>query len=49
MDLVMASAKKYSPAVPQEKRLIRTIQAWGELWCSGKLKLADKAGFDRPE
>jgi branched-chain amino acid transport system substrate-binding protein len=45
MDIVMASAKKYSPAVPQEKRLNRTIQAWGDallLWEA--MKKADKAG-----
>jgi branched-chain amino acid transport system substrate-binding protein len=45
MDIVVASAKKYSPAVPQEKRLIRTVQAWGDalvLWEA--MKRADKAG-----
>jgi branched-chain amino acid transport system substrate-binding protein len=45
MDIVVASAKKYSPGVPQEKRLIRTIQAWGDaliIWES--MKRADKAG-----
>ena len=45
MDIVVASAKKYSPAVPQEKRLIRTLQAWGDalvLWEA--MKRADKAG-----
>ncbi len=45
MDIVVAAAKKYSPAIPQEKRLNRTIQAWGDaliLWES--MKRADKAG-----
>jgi branched-chain amino acid transport system substrate-binding protein len=45
MDIVVASAKKYSPATPQEKRLIRTVQAWGDalvLWEA--MKRADKAG-----
>jgi branched-chain amino acid transport system substrate-binding protein len=45
MDIIVASAKKYSPAVPQEKRLIRTVQAWGDalvLWEA--MKRADKAG-----
>lgn len=45
MDIVVASAKKYSPGVPQEKRLIRTIQAWANalvLWEA--LIRADKAG-----
>jgi len=45
MDIVVAAAKKYSPGVPQEKRLNRTIQAWGDaliLWES--MKRADKAG-----
>jgi branched-chain amino acid transport system substrate-binding protein len=45
MDIVVASAKKFSPAVPQEKRLIRTVQAWGNalvLWEA--MKRADKAG-----
>jgi len=46
MDIVVASAKKYSPGVPQEKRLIRTIQAWGDaliLWEA--MKRAEKAGI----
>jgi branched-chain amino acid transport system substrate-binding protein len=45
MEIVVASAKKYSPATPQEKRLIRTVQAWGDalvLWEA--MKRADKAG-----
>jgi branched-chain amino acid transport system substrate-binding protein len=45
MDKVVEYAKKYNPGVPAEKRLIRTIQAWGDvmiLWEA--LKRADKAG-----
>ncbi|MCP4666996.1 MAG: ABC transporter substrate-binding protein [Deltaproteobacteria bacterium] len=45
MDLVVAMAKKYNPGVPQKKRLIRTVQAWGDaliVWEA--LKRADKAG-----
>jgi branched-chain amino acid transport system substrate-binding protein len=45
MEIVVAAAKKYSPGVPQEKRLIRTLQAWGDamvLWEA--MKRADKAG-----
>ncbi len=45
MDNVVESAKKYHPGVPQSKRLIRTVQAWGDaliLWEA--LKRADKAG-----
>lgn len=45
MDIVVASAKKYNPGVPQKKRLIRTVQAWGDaliLWEA--MKRADKAG-----
>lgn len=45
MDIVVASAKKYNPLIPQEKRLIRTVQAWGAaliLWEA--MKRADKAG-----
>jgi len=45
MDVVVATAKKYNPAVSQEKRLNRTLQAWGDaliLWEA--LKRADKAG-----
>lgn len=35
MDVIVATAKKYSPGVPQDKRLNRTVQAWGDalvLW-----------------
>ncbi|MBW1720767.1 MAG: ABC transporter substrate-binding protein [Deltaproteobacteria bacterium] len=45
MDIVVATAKKYHPGIPQEKRLIRTVQAWGDaliVWEA--LKRADKAG-----
>ena len=45
MDIVVASAKKYNPGVPQSKRLNRTPQAWGDalvLWEA--MKRADKAG-----
>ena len=45
MDVVVATAKKYNPGVPQGKRLNRTVQAWGDamvLWEA--MKRADKAG-----
>ena len=45
MDVVVDSAKKYSPGVPVENRLNRTLQAWGDamvLWEA--MKRADKAG-----
>jgi branched-chain amino acid transport system substrate-binding protein len=45
MGLVVAAAKKYNPGVPQSKRLIRTVQAWGDaliLWEA--MKRADKTG-----
>ncbi len=45
MDVVVKTAKKYNPGIPQEKRLNRTIQAWGDallLWEA--MKRADKAG-----
>jgi branched-chain amino acid transport system substrate-binding protein len=45
MDKVVAYAKKYNPGIPAEKRLIRTIQGWGDvmiLWEA--LKRADAAG-----
>ena len=47
MDIVVASAEKYSPGVPIGKRLNRTVQAWGDalvLWEA--LKRADAAGVD---
>ena len=45
MDLVVESAKKYNPGVPPNRRLIRSVQAWGNallLWEA--LIRADKAG-----
>jgi branched-chain amino acid transport system substrate-binding protein len=45
MNAVVESAKKYNPGVPEEKRLIRTVQAWGDallLWEA--MIRADKAG-----
>ena len=45
MPKVVEYAKKYNPGVPQEKRLIRTVQAWSNvlgLWEA--MKRADKAG-----
>jgi len=45
MDKVVEYAKKSNPGVPLEKRMIRTVQAWGDvmiLWEA--LKRADKAG-----
>lgn len=45
MEKVVEYAKKYNPGIPAEKRLNRTIQAWGDvliLWEA--LKRADKAG-----
>lgn len=45
MDKVVEYAKKYNPGIPREKRLIRTVQAWGDvlvLWEA--LKRADNAG-----
>ena len=45
MDKLVEYAKKYNPGIPQSKRLIRTVQAWGDalvLWEA--MKRADKAG-----
>jgi branched-chain amino acid transport system substrate-binding protein len=45
MDKVVEYAKKYNPGIPVEKRLIRTVQGWGDvmiLWEA--LKRADTAG-----
>ena len=45
MEKVVEYAKKYNPGIPAEKRLNRTVQAWGDvliLWEA--LKRADKAG-----
>ena len=45
METVVATAKKYNPGVPQDKRLIRTIQAWGDaLILRESMIRADKAG-----
>jgi len=42
---VVAYAKKYNPGVPQEKRLIRTVQAWSNVLALAEaMKRADKAG-----
>ncbi len=44
MDKVVEYAKKYNPGIPVEKRLIRTVQGWGDvmiLWEA--LKRADAA------
>jgi len=47
MDIVVASAEKYSPGVPLAKRLNRTIQAWGDALITWEaLKRADKKGID---
>ena len=45
MDTVVEYTKKVNPNVPQEKRLIRTIQAWGavKLLAEG-MRRADKTG-----
>ncbi|MBW1680543.1 MAG: ABC transporter substrate-binding protein [Deltaproteobacteria bacterium] len=45
MDIVVRTAKKYNPGIPTSKRLIRTIQAWGDALITWEaLKRADKAG-----
>jgi branched-chain amino acid transport system substrate-binding protein len=45
MDKVVEYAKKYNPGIPREKRLIRTVQAWGDVFVLWEaLKRADKAG-----
>ena len=45
METVVATAKKFNPGVPQDKRLIRTVQAWGDaLILRESLIRADKAG-----
>ncbi len=45
MDKVVEYAKKYNPGVPAEKRLIRTVQGWGDvLILREALIKADKAG-----
>jgi branched-chain amino acid transport system substrate-binding protein len=45
MDIVVKTAKKYNPGIPLEKRLNRTIQAWGDALITWEaLKRADSAG-----
>ena len=45
MDIVVSCAKRYNPGIPLEKRLIRTVQAWGDALITWEaLKRADKAG-----
>lgn len=45
MDQVVAYAKKVNPGVPQNKRLLRTTQAWANVLLMGEaMKRADKAG-----
>jgi branched-chain amino acid transport system substrate-binding protein len=45
MDIVVNTAKKYNPGRPQEMRLVRTVQAWGDALITWEaLKRADKAG-----
>jgi branched-chain amino acid transport system substrate-binding protein len=45
MDKVVAYAKKLNPGVPQEKRLLRTTQAWANaLLMAEAMKRADTAG-----
>ena len=45
MDIVVGCAKRYNPGIPLEKRLIRTVQAWGDALITWEaLKRADKAG-----
>jgi branched-chain amino acid transport system substrate-binding protein len=45
MDHVVAYAQKYNPGIPEEKRLIRTIQAWGAVMILREALIrADKAG-----
>jgi len=45
MDQVIAYAKKLNPGVPQDKRLLRTTQAWANVLLMAEgMKRADKAG-----
>jgi len=45
MDKVVEYAKKINPGVPQEARMIRTIQAWAQvLMMAEGMRRADKAG-----
>jgi branched-chain amino acid transport system substrate-binding protein len=45
MDLIVETAKKFNPGIPQDKRLIRSVQAWGDALITWEaLTRADKAG-----
>lgn len=45
MDKVVEYAKRLNPGIPQEKRLIRTVQAWGAVKLLAEaLRRADKTG-----
>jgi len=45
MDKVVEYAKKMNPGVPQEARLIRTVQAWAQVHMMAEgMRRADKAG-----
>ncbi len=45
MDKIVAYAKKMNPGVPATKRLIRTVQAWGDvLLLADAMRVADKQG-----
>jgi len=45
MDKVVEYAKKFNPGVPQEARMIRTVQAWSQvLMMAEGMRRADKAG-----
>jgi len=45
MDKIKAYAKKINPGVPENKRLIRTVQGWGAvLLLADAMKIADKQG-----
>jgi len=47
MDIVVASAQKYSPGVPLAKRLNRTVQAWADALITWEaLKRVDAKGID---
>jgi branched-chain amino acid transport system substrate-binding protein len=47
MNHIVEYAKKMNPGVPQDKRLIRTVQGWGAvLLMAEALKRTDKAGTD---
>jgi branched-chain amino acid transport system substrate-binding protein len=45
MDKIKAYAKKMNPGIPETKRLVRTVQAWGDvLLLADAMKIADKQG-----